>query len=137
MKRMGIIYEYHLDRPLNEAHPKRPKHYIGFCEFGNLAERDRVHQRGERWAHDRNGEMIFTGAARFLQVAGERRIGFQLVRAWRGTRDDERRLKRQHAGPSLCPACAAACGRAPRQVGFLDEISLEAALAEKRRRARR
>jgi len=137
MKRVGVIYQYHLDAPLNPAHPKRPAHYLGFCELGNLAERDRVHRRGERWTHMSNGEMVHTGAARFLQAAGERGIGFRLVRTWRGTRDDERHLKKQHAGPEFCPVCAAARGKAPRAAGFLDEISLEAALAEKRRRASR
>lgn len=38
MKRIGIIYQYHLDEPLNDRKPSR--HYTGFCELGRLAERD-------------------------------------------------------------------------------------------------
>ena len=132
MKRVGIIYQYHLDRPLNDRKPSR--HYTGFCELGNLAERDRVHRRGVRWTHDQNGKCVPTGAARFLQVAGEREIGFRLVRAWRGTRDDERRLKRLGHAAEMCPVCCGERGRRPRVVSFLDDVAVEAALGERRAR---
>lgn len=130
MKRIGSIYLYHLDAPLDPAHPRRPRHYLGFCELGNLAERDRVHRRGERWTHDQNGKTVATGAARFLQVAGERGIGFGLVRTWRGTRAEERRLKQCGHAPDMCPLCSPR----PRQIGFLDEIPVEIALRERRPR---
>ncbi len=132
MKRVGIIYQYHLDRPLNDGKPSR--HYTGFCELGNLAERDRVHRRGVRWTHDQNGKCVPTGAARFLQVAGEREIGFRLVRAWRGTRDDERRLKRLGHAAEMCAVCCGERGRRPRVVSLLDDVAVEAALRERRAR---
>lgn len=127
MKRIGIIYQYHLDRPLSDRKPSR--HYTGFCELGRLAERDRVHRRGVRWTHDQNGVSVPSGASRFLQVAGEREIGFRLVRAWRGTREDERRLKRQGHARDMCPVW-----REPRVVSFLDDVAVEAALKERRPR---
>lgn len=130
MKRVGIIYQYHLDAPLDPEHWRRPRHYTGFCELGNLAERDRTHRRGERWAHLQNGEIVHTGAARFLQAAVEKGIGFRLVRTWRGTRDDERRLKQLGHAPDMCPVCS----RRPRVISFLDEMSVEAALSSKKRR---
>lgn len=131
---MGIIYQYHLDEPLNDRKPSR--HYTGFCELGNLAERDRVHRRGVRWAHDQNGRLVHSGAANFLRIAGERGIGFGLVRAWRGTRADERRLKRLGHAPEMCPVCCAERGRRPRVVSFLDEVEVEAALRDRKPRRR-
>lgn len=132
MKQIGIIYQYHLDRPLNDQKPSR--HYTGFCEFGNLAERDRVHRRGVRWTHDEHGRCVQTGAARFLQVAGERGIGFHLVRAWRGTRYDERRLKRTGHAADMCPVCCAERGRRPRVVSFVDDVDVAAALRDRKPR---
>ena len=61
MKRIGIIYQYQLDAPLNDRKPSR--HYTGFCELGRLAERDRIHRRGVRYTHNQNGETVPTGAA--------------------------------------------------------------------------
>lgn len=83
-----------------------------------------------RYEYNQNGELTATGAARFLQVAVERGIGFHLVRAWRGTRADERRLKRNGHAADMCPVCSAR----PRQITFIDEISVEAALATKKTR---
>lgn len=128
MKRLGIIYLYHLDAPLNVAHRGRPRHYVGFCEFGQLPKRDKTHHKGERWQHQWNGEVKHTGAAAFLAAAVTRGIEFRLVRTWRGTRDDERRLKRQKNAPLFCPICHPQ----PRRVGFLDEIEITAALAAKK-----
>lgn len=128
MKRIGIIYQYHLDAPLNDRKPSR--HYTGFCESGRLAERDATHHKGVRHAHNQNGELVATGAARFLQVAVERGIGFHLVRTWRGTRDDERRLKRNGHAADMCPLCRAR----PRQITFIDEIAVETALTMKKTR---
>lgn len=133
-QRIGILYLYHLVTPLNDEHWRHPRHYSGFCELGNLAERDRRHRAGTRWEHTQNGELVCTGASRFLQVAGERGIGFHLVRAWRGTRSDERRLKRQGHAPDMCPVCCAQMGRRPRQVTFLDEIGVDVALATRNTR---
>lgn len=130
MKHLGIVYLYHLDAPLDAAHPTQPRHYGGFCEFGRLPERDQTHHKGERWTHEWDGEKKHTGAARFLAVAVERGIDFRIVRTWRGTRDDERRLKQQKNFPALCPIC----NPRPRQVGFLDEIDVSAAMAAKKKR---
>jgi len=129
-QRLGIIYLYHLDAPLDLAHPGQPRHYLAFCEFGNLPERDATHRSGKRWTHDHNGELKHTGAALFLAVAVARGIGFQVVRTWRGTREDESRLKAWKDAPSLCPICA----QRPRQVNFLDEIDVATAMRPKKKR---
>lgn len=130
MKRIGIIYHYHLDAPLNEEHPRKPAHYIGFCEFGRLEERDRAHHRGQRWTHESGGELKHTGAAAFLAKAVERGIPFRLTRTWRGTRDDERRLKHWKHGRALCPIC----NPRPKMVEFMDEIELAVALTSRQPR---
>lgn len=122
----GIIYLYHLDAPLNPTRPSR--HYIGYCS-GNLAARDAVHRAGLRSSHQHNGKLVTTGAARFLQVAVERGIAFRLVRAWRGTRHDERYLKHQRNSPMLCPVCRAAVGKHPRRVTRLEDLDLTQAIA--------
>lgn len=88
----GYVYLLHFERRINPDHPCQ--HYIGWA--GDLAARVQAHARG-------NG-------ARLCEVARERGIRFRVVAVWRGSRSDERRLKKQKQGPRLCPVCS---GRRP------------------------
>ncbi len=80
----GIVYLLHFNRPLHHA-----RHYMGWTK--NLEERLKAHDNG-------NG-------ARLMEVITEQGITWQLARTWKGGRDLERRLKRRHEGPRLCPIC--------------------------------
>jgi hypothetical protein len=40
-----------------------------------------------------------------MQVVAEAGIAWQLARTWPGSQEVERRLKRQHNAPRLCPFC--------------------------------
>ena len=99
---LGTIYLIHLDRPYHHA-----RHYLGLAKHLE-----------SRLAHHRNG----TGA-RLLEVVGEAGIGWRVVRKWRGSRGDERRLKNRKDSPRLCPICAAAAGHNVRE-HQLDEIQV-------------
>jgi predicted GIY-YIG superfamily endonuclease len=86
------IYLLHLDPPLGHG-----RHDLGSA--GDLEERLREHASGH--------------GARLTAVAHERGITWRMVRTWRGTRTDERRLKRRHNTPRLCPECRAHAGLPP------------------------
>ena len=82
---VGTVYLLHFHRPLHHA-----RHYMGWTD--DLGERLARHARG-------NGSALMAAVMRA-------RVGWSLVRTWVGvTRDDERRLKRSHNVPRLCPAC--------------------------------
>jgi predicted GIY-YIG superfamily endonuclease len=70
-------------------------HYLGFTE--NLSRRMDQHRAG-------------TGA-RLTGVIKEAGLGFNVARLWEGGRELERRLKRQHNSPRLCPICNPAIRR--------------------------
>jgi hypothetical protein len=77
------------------------QHYAGHAH--NLSHRIQVQRRGRRW-RKRNGQ--WCGAARLLEVARQRGIGFQVAKVWVGAgRDFEKRLKGRKQGPDLCPIC--------------------------------
>ncbi len=80
----GTVYLIHLATPMAHA-----KHYIGYAQdvLARLAE----HRAG-------------TGA-RLLAVAGQRGIGFELVRMWPGDRTFERKMKNRKNAPRYCPIC--------------------------------
>jgi predicted GIY-YIG superfamily endonuclease len=80
------VYLLHFERPF-----KQSAHYLGCTN--NLIARIAQHRAGR--------------GARLLEVIGEYGIGFEVVRIWPGDRKLERRLKRWHAGPRLCPICQA------------------------------
>ena len=80
----GTVYLLHFDKPYHHA-----RHYTGFTT--SLDARLDAHSKG-------------TGA-RLMEVITEAGIGFQLARTWQGTRKDERRIKKQHNAPRLCPVC--------------------------------
>ncbi len=77
-------YLLHFSRPYRHA-----KHYLGFTT--DLLTRLRLHDAGQ--------------GARLTQVAREAGIDLILARTWNGDRGYERRLKRQHNSPRLCPIC--------------------------------
>jgi predicted GIY-YIG superfamily endonuclease len=78
------VYLLHFNEPYHHA-----RHYLGSAD--DLDERIRQHQAG-------------TGA-RLTQVIREHDIGFTLARTWEGGRNEERKLKRRHNSPKLCPLC--------------------------------
>lgn len=83
----GIVYLICFEKPYKHA-----KHYIGFCEDGNLEQRLKRHKQG-------NG-------ARLLQVITENKIKFKVTRTWENvTRDFERKLKNRKKSSQLCPLC--------------------------------
>lgn len=87
---MGYCYLLHFSAPISDKHTCQ--HYLGYTSR-RLGLRISEHRKGYR------------SAARLTQVAKERGITFTVVRTWRGTRGDERRLKNRKEGPMLCPIC--------------------------------
>ena len=80
------VYLLHFERRYAHA-----RHYLGFAE-----------NREARLAQHRRG-----AGARLMQVIVQAGIGWRLVRTWKeGDRTLERRLKRRHNGPRLCPICS-------------------------------
>jgi predicted GIY-YIG superfamily endonuclease len=87
------VYLLHFNEPYHHA-----RHYLGSAN--DLNERIRQHEAG-------------TGA-RLTQVIREHEIGFTLARTlrqaqgklWDGGRNEERKLKRRHNSPKLCPICS-------------------------------
>lgn len=82
---LGVIYIVHFDRKLHHA-----QHYIGWTT--NLDVRLTVHDHGQ--------------GSRLLAAVRDAGIGFQVVRRFSGTRNDERRVKNQKNGPRWCPVCS-------------------------------
>jgi hypothetical protein len=80
---------------------RHARHYLGKpASAGFLPRRLREHATGR--------------GARLVAVALAAGCGFELVRLWPGSRDDERRLKQQRAVPRLlCPACPGRPARRP------------------------
>ncbi len=69
---------------------KHASHYLGFTD--NLATRIYCHEHG-------NG-------ARLMEVVNRNDVPWVVARVWlNGDRELERKLKRQHNGPRLCPIC--------------------------------
>jgi predicted GIY-YIG superfamily endonuclease len=80
----GTVYLLHFDRPLHHA-----QHYMGWTT--NLEQRLHAHETG-------NG-------SRLMEVVSNAGITWRLAKTWEGPRALERKLKRQHHGPRLCPIC--------------------------------
>jgi hypothetical protein len=82
-----MIYLIHFDNPFHHA-----RHYIGFCEDGNIDSRLARHKAG-------NGSRLI----RALNKAG---IDYSIVRIWPdGDRNMERKLKNQKNSKRFCPVC--------------------------------
>lgn len=74
---------------------KHCRHYIGFCEDGNLEQRIARHRAG-------NG-------ARLMEIVTQAGIGWEVTRVWPdGDRNFERKLKNRKNAAVLCPRCRAA-----------------------------
>ena len=83
----GIVYLIHFHSPLHHA-----RHYIGFCEFGNLEQRLAAHRAG-------NGSKLM----RAVSAAG---IEWELAETWDNVdRGFERQLKRRKSTARFCPIC--------------------------------
>ena len=85
---MSVVYLLHFSQPIAPGR-HTARHYIGFTN--DLEQRIAQHRAG-------------TGA-RLCEVAKERGISFVVAQLWEGDRALERKLKRRHAGPRLCPIC--------------------------------
>jgi len=85
-RRRGMVYLLHFERRYHHA-----GHYLGYTEPGNLVDRLQQHARG-------------TGSRLCRAVAGAG-IAWQLAGVWKGTRTDERRMKRNGAVGRFCSLC--------------------------------
>lgn len=82
---MDTVYLLHFDRPLAHA-----RHYVGFTT--NLEGRLGRHENGR--------------GSRLVDAVLEAGIGYTVVRTWPGRdRHFERKLKKRHNTPQLCPIC--------------------------------
>jgi hypothetical protein len=95
MKEIGTIYLIHFDEGLKVRTEKKTgrevlcQHYLGWST--DWRKRHQEHKDG-------NGSKLMAEVAR-------RGIGWRVVRRWKGTRDDERRIKRLKNSPGLCGVC--------------------------------
>lgn len=80
------VYLLHFNEPYCHA-----RHYLGSTD--DLDNRQQEHRTGQ--------------GARLTQVIHNAGITFILARTWEGGRDLERKLKRWHKSPDLCPICKA------------------------------
>ena len=80
------VYLLHFSQPFHHA-----RHYLGSTD--DLDNRLQEHRTGQ--------------GARLTQVIHNAGISFILARTWEGGRDLERKLKRWHKSPDLCPICKA------------------------------
>lgn len=99
---MSYIYLLHFSQPIAPGR-HTCQHYIGFA--ADLAARIQSHATGH--------------GARLVTVARERGISFEVMRVWRGSRRDERRLKNRKNAPALCPHCR----QQPEPVCYLPELT--------------
>lgn len=88
---MATVYLIHLEQAIKHA-----KHYLGYTALESVEDRLTRHKAG-------NG-------ARLLQYANSLGIDYKIVHTWdckdtHAARNLERKLKRQHNSPRLCPIC--------------------------------
>ena len=96
------VYLLHFSGPIAPGR-HTARHYLGFAD--DLGPRVNAHAHGQ--------------GARLTQVAKERGLTFTVARVWEdGDRALERRLKRRHEAPRLCPICN---GKHPVQLGLLPD----------------
>lgn len=84
---VGLIYIIKFHRPLGNTKKRKgmAQYYVGWCKKDGLWKR--LYQHSQGW-----GSAITRAAAR-------RKIGFDLVVAFPGTRRDERQIKNGHNTP--------------------------------------
>jgi predicted GIY-YIG superfamily endonuclease len=87
----GIIYLIHFDEPIgNRANARgQAQHYIGYAL--DLAERLQEHARGD--------------GARIMAAVVSYGISWKVVRTWKGSRKEERKLKNCKQARKICPIC--------------------------------
>ena len=88
----GVIYLLHFDPPYKHA-----KHYIGWTEHPDLADRIAAHLTGH--------------GANLVSVAYNAGSSIALARTWEGDRYLERRLKNNGGAARLCPICTPGAAR--------------------------
>jgi hypothetical protein len=102
----GTVYLLHLEPGLPVTGNRVARHYLGFTDRG-------VDERVAQHLHGRGSPLV----AAVLAAGGSA----TLERTWTGVdRAFERRLKRRHEAPRLCPRCVAAGvtnGRGPLSPG--------------------
>ena len=86
-KHRGLVYVIHFKKPFKHA-----KHYIGFCEFGNLEKRMEAHRKG-------NGSKL-------MKAVTEAGIDWEVANIYENVdRGFERKLKNQKNSARFCPFC--------------------------------
>jgi predicted GIY-YIG superfamily endonuclease len=88
---MGYVYLIHFKTRISPKHTCQ--HYLGYTK-DSIKRRLEEHKAGK--------------GARLTQVAVERGIDFEVVRAWKGSRALERKLKNRKNSRELCPVCRGA-----------------------------
>lgn len=83
---VGIVYLIHFDAPYHHA-----RHYLGFCEEGNLDSRMDTHLSGS--------------GSKLLRAVTKAGITWRVVKTWSGDRNFERALKNRKNSSRLCPCC--------------------------------
>jgi hypothetical protein len=85
----SVVYLIHFATPLAHA-----QHYVGFCQsYESVESRLSYHMRGQ--------------GSRLLRAVSAAGIAWDIVRIWRGTRNDERALKNTNNSRAYCPVCSA------------------------------
>jgi hypothetical protein len=88
----GTVYLLCFNEPIGSSNPRgRARHYIGWarCAPARIA----THTTGN------------SHAAAIVREVQRRGIGFQIAGRWQDDRRLERRLKRRHDTPGICPIC--------------------------------
>lgn len=86
-EKIGVVYLLHFEQPYEHA-----QHYLGFCESEEgLDSRFKYHESGR--------------GSRLLAAVSSAGIKFTLARLWRGSRNDERRIKNGGHSRRYCPLC--------------------------------
>jgi len=81
-----VVYLIHFDRALYHA-----RHYVGFTEGEDPDKRLERHRAGH--------------GSKLLRALNMEGIRYRIVRTWKGGRDLERKIKRQHNTARKCPVC--------------------------------
>lgn len=88
-RNMGVVYLIHFAQKFAHA-----QHYVGFCQsYEGVESRLDYHARGQ--------------GSRLLRAVSAAGIHWDIVRIWRGSRDDERKLKNTNSTRDYCPVCRA------------------------------
>lgn len=87
-RKPGTVYLLHFDTPLGNAR-HMARHYVGWAKALDTRLADHAAGRG----------------ARITAYAAGAGIGWQVARTWRGSRQLERQVKRQHHHSRFCPVC--------------------------------